>query len=79
MTIRYLKKHAALEGHVGVEDAEALQNWLRAHAAPAVHLGKCEQVHAAVLQVLLALRPRVVAPPPHARLAAALAGTVVAP
>ena len=24
MTIRYLKKYAALEGHVGVDDAEAL-------------------------------------------------------
>lgn len=73
MAIRYLKKHAALEGAVGAEDAEALSDWLRAHNAPAVHLGKCEQVHAAVLQVLLALRPRIVAPPAERWLAAALA------
>jgi hypothetical protein len=74
MPVRYLKKHAALEGYVTVEDAEALANWLRDQNAPAVHLGKCDQVHGAVLQVLLALGPRISAPPPDPRLAAALAG-----
>jgi len=63
MSIRYLKKHAALEGNVSVEDAETLSQWLQQQAAPAVHLGKCEHLHAAVLQVLLALRPRVKVPP----------------
>jgi hypothetical protein len=72
MGIRYLKKHAALEGHVPVDDAEALAQWLAAQAAPAVHLGKCEHVHAAVLQVLLALKPRIAAPPADATLAAVL-------
>jgi hypothetical protein len=72
MPIRYLKKHAALEGHVGVDDAETLAQWLRDHNAPAVHLGKCEQVHAAVLQVLLALQPRISAPPAEHWLAGAL-------
>lgn len=74
MAIRYLKKHAALEGVVGADDAEALSAWLLAQKAPAVHLGKCEQVHAAVLQTLLARRPRIVAAPAEAWLAAALAG-----
>ncbi len=73
MAIRYLKKHAALEGSVGADDAEALAAWLRDQPLPAVHLGKCEQVHAAVLQVLLALRPRIVAAPAERWLAAALA------
>jgi hypothetical protein len=59
MTIRYLKKHAALEGNVSVEDAETLAQWLQKQKTPAVHLGKCEHVHGAVLQVLLALRPKV--------------------
>lgn len=72
MSIRYLKKYAALEGHVSVEDAEALAQWLREHKAPAVHLGKCEQVHAAVLQTLLALRPAVLAAPADPWLAAQL-------
>jgi len=73
MAIRYLKKHAALEGVVSVEDAEALQAWLREQRTPAVHLGQCEHVHAAVLQVLLTQRPKIVARPAARWLAAALA------
>lgn len=72
MTIRYLKKYAALEGNVSVDDAETLAQWLQKQPAPAVHLGKCAHVHAAVLQVLLALRPKLMAPPGDAHLAAAL-------
>lgn len=72
MPIRYLKKHAALEGAVTAEDAEALGQWLREQARPAVHLGKCGHVHAAVLQVLLALAPRVAAPSADPWLNAAL-------
>lgn len=64
MGIRYLKKHACLEGRIGAEDAEGLSHWLRDHPRPAVHLGKCTHVHAAALQVLLARRPVLVAPPP---------------
>jgi hypothetical protein len=72
MAIRYLKKYAALEGIVAVEDAEALAQWLQQQPAPAVHLGKCEHLHAAVLQVLLALRPRVTVAPADAVLAGVL-------
>jgi len=72
MSIRYLKKHAVLEGIVGVDDAEALVQWLQKQARPAVHLGGCEHVHAAVLQVLLAWRPKISAPPADAVLAAVL-------
>jgi hypothetical protein len=75
MPIRYLKKYAALEGLVGVDDAEGLSTWLRAQKAPAVHLGKCEQVHAAVLQVLLALQPRIAAAPADPWLGIALAAS----
>lgn len=50
-----------------------LANWLREQARPAVHLGKCEEIHAAVLQVLLALRPRIAALPSDPWLRAALA------
>ncbi len=73
MGIRYLRKHAALEGVVTVEDAEGLLQWLRAQARPAVHLGRCEHLHAATLQVLLALKPKLLAPPADPWLAAALA------
>jgi len=74
MAIRYLKKHAALEGSVLVDDAETLTQWLLQQPAPAVHLGKCEHLHGAVLQVLLALRPRLVAAPADPLLAAVLRG-----
>ncbi len=60
MGIRYLKKHAALEDIVTVEDAETLMTWLKAQPKPAVNLSKCKHLHAAVLQVLLALRPQVI-------------------
>lgn len=63
MSVRYLKKYAALEGVVSVDDAETLAQWLQKQATPTVHLGKCEHLHGAALQVLLALRPRVSVPP----------------
>jgi hypothetical protein len=72
MAIRYLKKHAALEGVVTVEEAESLLQWLRQQSHPAVHMGKCEHLHASALQVLLALKPRLVAPPAGPWLLAAL-------
>jgi hypothetical protein len=72
MAIRYLKKYAALEGHVTVEDAETLAQWLLKQPSPAVNLGKCEHVHGAVLQVLLALRPKVTVPPADPLLAGVL-------
>lgn len=79
MPIRYLKKHAALEAVVTVEDAEALTQWLQQQVAPAVHLGKCEHVHGAVLQVLLALKPRLCAPPADPWLAAVLVSALSVP
>jgi len=57
---------------VGVDDAENLGQWLRKQDRPAVHLGRCEHVHAAVLQVLLACGPRLTALPPDPFLAALL-------
>lgn len=59
MGIRYLKKHATLEDIVTVEDAEVLFGWLRQQAKPAVNLSKCMHVHAAVLQVLLIVKPKI--------------------
>ena len=72
MAIRYLKKYAALEGNVSVEDAETLAQWLQQQGDPSVNLAKCEHVHGAVLQVLLALRPKVRDRPADPLLAAVL-------
>ena len=77
MSIRYLENCAALEGVVTVEDAEGLMQWLRGQATPTVHLGRCEHLHAAALQVLLALKPHVVQAPADRWLAAAVGGGTV--
>lgn len=61
-----------LEGQVTVDDAEGLFAALR--AARVVDLAACEHIHAAALQVLLALRPRLAAPPADPWLRAALEG-----
>jgi hypothetical protein len=73
MTIRYGTESAAFFGHVSVDDADGLAQWLRQQATPAIDLGQCEQVHGAVLQVVLALRPGIAVAPPDPQLRAALA------
>lgn len=75
MAIRYDDARAMLEGWVGVEEAEALAAWLKEAPGRGLDLAGCTQVHSAVLQVLLALRPVLLAPPPEATLAAALAAS----
>ncbi len=72
MGIRYLKKHAALEEIVTVEDAEALQEWLKKQSKPAVNLSKSQHLHTAVVQVLMALRPAVLGDVPDPWMAVAL-------
>lgn len=63
MPIHYLKTVARLEGHVGAEDAEALVSWLRSPGRRSVDLARCESLHTALLQTLLALRPPLKGPP----------------
>jgi anti-anti-sigma regulatory factor len=48
----------ALEGICRVEDAEPLLRWLQADPSRIIDLSETEHLHAAVLQVLMALRPR---------------------
>ncbi|WP_137180957.1 hypothetical protein [Roseomonas sp. AR75] len=64
---------AVLDGACTVEEAEPLLQWLRETPDAQVDLGGCTALHAALAQLLLAERPRVVAPPPDPVLAAALA------
>lgn len=72
MGIRYFNKHAVLEGVVSVEDAEELFQWLRSRDNPVVGLKRCDHLHAAALQVLLATQPRMVDAPADPWLAHAL-------
>jgi hypothetical protein len=72
MGIRYQKKSATLLGLVCAEDAEILLNWLKSRPEAAVNVTRCKQMHAAVLQVLLALQPKITGVPADPWLRAAL-------
>ena len=69
MPVHTLKTLIKLEGHIGAEAAEGVSEWLRAHPKGQVDLHGCESVHTAVLQTLLALRPRIKRVPADALLA----------
>lgn len=62
-----------LSGHCGVEDAEVLQRHLLAAPRSAVEWRACEQLHSAVIQVLLVAKPRIRGLPPNAFLGAHVA------
>ena len=67
MTIRVFDDGTiALEGACPVEDAELLQRQLLAHPAATVDWRSCIGAHTAVVQILLAARPRLVGPPASA-------------
>jgi hypothetical protein len=63
MAIRYEGDLARLDATCTVEEALELADWLRAQADPRVDLASCAHLHTAVLQTLLALRPRIAGPP----------------
>jgi hypothetical protein len=48
-----------LAGRCGVDDAEALQRHLLTAPESTIEWATCEQLHAAVLQVLLISKPRI--------------------
>jgi len=52
-----------LAGRCGVEDAEALQGLLLEAPRSAVEWSDCQQLHSAVLQVLLIGKPRILGTP----------------
>jgi len=72
MGVRTLDDTTVLEGVVSAEDGEALLELLRDAPRRRVDLAACTHVHAASLQVLLALRPALVAAPADPWLCAAL-------
>lgn len=59
MTVRSQEGHIVLEGRCRVEDAERLLTALQHRPDSVVHLDKAETIHSAVVQVLLAARPRI--------------------
>lgn len=61
MAIEYKKSLAVFSDFVGVEDAEALLEWLGKNPKGKVNFEECTHVHASSLQVLMAVKPPVVA------------------
>ncbi len=57
MSVRLDGNVILMEGACRVEDAEPLLGWLQADMGRVVDLTGAEHLHAAVLQVLIALRP----------------------
>jgi hypothetical protein len=63
MTITYRESEAVFSDAVGVEEAEALLEWLQTRPAGKVDLAACTHLHLANLQVLMAARPGISAWP----------------
>ena len=59
MSVRLDGNVIILEGPCRVEDAEPLLGWLQADRGRMVDLTGAEHLHAAVLQILMAVRPAV--------------------
>jgi len=59
MSVRLDGNVILLEGQCRVEDAEPLLGWLQADRSRTVDVSNAEHLHAAVLQILMALRPAV--------------------
>jgi hypothetical protein len=69
MSIEYQKRQAKFKDTVGVDEAEALLEWLQERPSAKVDLSACTHLHPANLQVLLAAKTRVNALPRDADLA----------
>jgi len=54
MAINYQRNTAHFDGVVGVDEAEALLEWLQKHPKGKLALSACTHLHAANLQVLMA-------------------------
>jgi hypothetical protein len=59
MAIEYKKSLAVFTEFVGVEEAENLLQWLLKNPKGKINLATCEHIHAANLQVLMAIKPLV--------------------
>ena len=79
MPIAYQVEQAVFGDVVAVDEAEALLEWLRSHPNAAVDLAPCTHVHPANLQVLMAVRPRIVGWPADLQLASWLQSALRSP
>ncbi|NBN92936.1 MAG: hypothetical protein EBS54_02245 [Betaproteobacteria bacterium] len=64
MPIEFGEDTAVFSGVCSVDEAEGLLSWMMQNPEGSADLQACEHLHAAVLQVLMACRPRLSAVPP---------------
>ena len=76
MPLETHRKTATLRGHATVEEAETLLAWLIATPNGKLDLSTCDSMHTAVLQVVLALQPKISKTPANPRLAEVLRAAV---
>jgi hypothetical protein len=79
MTVRLTAGTIFLEGECPVEDAAALAQHLGLHAQATVDWSRCDAMHTAVFQVLLAVRPPLIGTPGSAFIRAHLAALLAPP
>ncbi|MEN9597286.1 MAG: hypothetical protein RL236_1720 [Pseudomonadota bacterium] len=70
MAIEYKKAQAVFTDFVDVEEVEMLLEWLLKNPKGKIHLANCTHIHSSSLQVLIAIKPAVVAQPNDVDLAA---------
>jgi hypothetical protein len=66
MPLRFAKNTVVFEEVCAVEEALPLLEFLQAHPTARVNLRACTHMHTAILQVLMALAPKVAALPTEA-------------
>jgi hypothetical protein len=59
MGIEYKKSIAVFDENVTVEEAEGLLDWLIKNPKGKINLSACKHIHAANLQVLMAVKPAI--------------------
>lgn len=64
MTLRTEGERVHLVGRCAVEEAESLASLLLANPAVRIDVSRCDSMHAALAQVLLAFRPSISGAPP---------------
>jgi hypothetical protein len=69
MPLRFEEDCAHLEGHCVVDEALPLLEFLKDAAIPEVELAACDSMHTSLLQVLAAVRPKMLSLPTEPQLA----------
>lgn len=69
MAIEFKKNLAVFSDFIGVEEAEALLEWLLKNPKGKINLSDCTHIHASSLQVLMAVKPTISVEPKETDLA----------